>query len=314
MKIDYSPMERQLIDIFQTILFDPLSEILKKASAQFKPKSLQNDRGDALTEALRTGRVQYVHGEFSGDFSSKISADIRSLGGRFDARQGIYTVDPAKVPNWVTSASAMYNFTAKEAHENIKRELDKIQKNLDELVKANTVDALVVVGEVEKGFKVVAEKMQINPKLSPDAKERLSDGYSQNMELWIKSFSEDSIRQLRQTVERNAQGGYRFDSLIKRIEDRYSVAESKAKFLARQETALFMSKFRKERFTEAGYRKYRWSANLDARVRDRHKQLDGTIQFYDSPPIVDTTTGRRGNPGEDYNCRCVDIPIVEDAA
>lgn len=311
MKINYTPVEDQLVQIFRSILFSGISKILKEASAQFKPKTLQNAAGDALREALKSGKVQYQDGKFFGEFSGRIATDIRSMGGKFDKRTGMYSIDMMRVPNWVLSEASVYNLTARAVHEKIGRELDLVQDNLDELIGKHQVDARVVVGEVEKGFQDVARKMQLNPALSMGAKERLVQGYNENMNLWIKSFSEDSILQLRRAVEKNAQQGYRFDSLIDRIEDRYDVSKNKAKFLARQETSLFMSKFRKERFTEAGYARYKWKANLDARVRDRHAELDGTIQFYDSPPIVDQTTGRRGNPGEDFNCRCVDIPLVD---
>ena len=56
---------------------------------------------------------------------------------------------------------------------------------------------------------------------------------------------------------------------------------------------------------------FKWIANLDERVRDEHKKLNGTIHRYDNPPIIDERTGTKGMPGEFYNCRCTFIPIFK---
>jgi uncharacterized protein with gpF-like domain len=47
-------------------------------------------------------------------------------------------------------------------------------------------------------------------------------------------------------------------------------------------------------------------------VRPDHADLDGTLQDTYDPPIVDKKTGRRGNPGIDFNCRCHARFITED--
>jgi SPP1 gp7 family putative phage head morphogenesis protein len=49
---------------------------------------------------------------------------------------------------------------------------------------------------------------------------------------------------------------------------------------------------------------YTWVTLLDSRVRHDHSVLHGRVFSFDNPPVVDTATGRRCNPGEDYNCRC----------
>jgi uncharacterized protein with gpF-like domain len=50
-------------------------------------------------------------------------------------------------------------------------------------------------------------------------------------------------------------------------------------------------------------------------VRKRHRELgamseSGTVFKYSEPPIVDVRTGRRANPGEDFQCRCTANPII----
>jgi SPP1 gp7 family putative phage head morphogenesis protein len=53
--------------------------------------------------------------------------------------------------------------------------------------------------------------------------------------------------------------------------------------------------------TNIGVEKCRWSTSLDERVRPSHRVLEGKIFSYDNlPPEYN-----------DYNCRCVLIPIIE---
>lgn len=58
---------------------------------------------------------------------------------------------------------------------------------------------------------------------------------------------------------------------------------------------------------KAGVTRYVWSTQLDERVRRLHRELEGTIQRWDDPP-VSGTGGFRGHPGEPANCRCFPWP------
>ncbi|GAG93926.1 unnamed protein product, partial [marine sediment metagenome] len=72
----------------------------------------------------------------------------------------------------------------------------------------------------------------------------------------------------------------------------------------------FVSEYKQQRYLDIGITKYEWSTSNDERVRDDHKQLDGKIFSFKTPPVVDRRTGRRANPAEDFGCRCVAIPIL----
>jgi SPP1 gp7 family putative phage head morphogenesis protein len=94
------------------------------------------------------------------------------------------------------------------------------------------------------------------------------------------------------------------------IRNEYNVTRNRAKFLSRQETSLLVSKYREENYREAGIVYYRWSTSNDQRVRHDHRELNGNIFRFDEPPVVDQKSGRRGNPGEDFSCRCIAIPLL----
>jgi SPP1 gp7 family putative phage head morphogenesis protein len=57
---------------------------------------------------------------------------------------------------------------------------------------------------------------------------------------------------------------------------------------------------------------YRWSTGRDERVRESHRDLEESVHSWDDPPVVDDKTGRRAHPGQDYQCRCVPIPMVDE--
>lgn len=303
------PIEDQLLEFFRREIFFPIRDLLLESTNQ--AREILNSYREVLYDALRSGRIQYTDGVFSGNLSAAIGGSLRSIGATFDKRSKTYRIDQARVPNWVLSASEIANSRARALNDSLKRKLDDIQKNIDSRVELTKISTARTERSFDEGFKKSADILRVAPTLTDEAKAKLAEDYNQNMKLWIKKFSEEMIGDLRGVVQENAQQGFRFDSLVAGIHGKYGVTRNKAKFLARQETGLFMAKFRRERFKDAGVLKYEWSAAMDERTRDDHRKLDGHVFFYDEPPIVDSSTGRRANPGEDFNCRCVDIPIVE---
>ncbi len=306
---DWADIERQLVKIFREVIYDPLAKILQPALPD--KLELKNDKFDDLRKALSRGRIEYAAGVFSGRFSASISVAIRSFGGKLDKRSSTYKIKPTAVPTWVREAAAQYKMEVRDINENIKKRLDEIQKNLPEELGAREIDATSAIKSVSEGFDHVARSMTVKPTLSEKSKEDMAKNYSTNLDLWVKKFTEREILELREIAEENAQKGVRAEFLADKIRRRFGVSASKAKFLAQQETSLFMSKFRAQRFGDAGVKRYIWRTSGDVKVRSDHKKLNGRIFSYTDPPVVDEATGRKGNPGEDYGCRCVDQPILE---
>lgn len=307
----WEDIEKQLESIFYRIVFAPVISILEETSAQIDPDILLNANNTPLIMALRSGRIQYANGTFSGQFSSSLSRILQGIGAKWNKRLQVYTLSPAKVPAWVTAESGRYRTMAKEAHQRVKDALKRVKEHLMDAITDNPVRPSKSLKHMERDFAPIAKSLEVSPVLSPEAHQNLEESYAEDMKKYILEHCNQSTDDLFDVVERNAQQGYRFDQLARSIKSRYSVSQNKAKFLARQQTALYMSKFRQERFKEAGVRTYQWSTSRDERVRSDHKKLNGKVFSYDSPPIVDSLTGRRANPGEDFNCRCLDIPILK---
>lgn len=166
--------------------------------------------------------------------------------------------------------------------------------------------------ESEKVKQRILDEVVISPKLSPEQVTRIAEEYSQNMELDIVGWTQSKIKELRVMVEEKVMKGERYESIAKVIEESYGVSQSKAKFLARQETHLLTTKMKETRYERAGVYEYKWkcvAGSHDHPVRPMHKMHDNKTFRFDNPPIVDKK-GNRKNPGEDYNCRCTAIPIV----
>jgi len=308
---DYKDMEDQLSTIFYEIVFkEPVESIREMDPKTARVIQVENANPTDLERALRTGRIQYVGGVFSGEFNAQISVEIRRMGGRFDKRMKVYFIDQAFVPAWVKTTAQTFRSKSKTLHDNILKFLDQREFDLGEVVEKHRVDAMKTIERVQDGFRVAADAIGVSPKITPESKARLAKEYSENMSIYIEDFSRSAIKTLRAVVEDNAMKGYRFDRLIETIRLRYGVTRSKAAFLARQETALFMSKYREMRFAEGGVDSYVWDTAGDEKVRHSHAILDGKRFFYKSPPVVDQATGRRANPGQDFNCRCVDKPVI----
>lgn len=363
----FDDMERQLLDLFRAVVFAPILAVLKAANPQVAPEvkeitnqlapiacpkcedvaftaalgvcancghivtvkaeDLKNASEAPLRAALRTGRVQYADGVFSGVFNRGIADGLQDIGAKFNKLTKTYTLTAASVPPWVRADAAIYGVAAKAAHDAVLAKLTQMQADLDAALERAPLHPERTLERVEDGFKPSATTLGIKPELGAEANERLSAAYRDNVKRYAKDFSAAMMTDLRGITEENARQGYRFDKLTDGIKGRFDVTTSKARFLARQETALFMSAYRRERFGESGVTRYMWSTAGDARVRPatnltpaarrhagNHRRLDGQIFEYAKPPIVDPNTGRRANPGQDFNCRCVDVPVLDDAS
>ena len=330
---DYEHFEAQIADLFWDLVFKPIVELLKdespKEAAKSLPKpgiepqkalenALENANEDALKKALKSGRVQMNtdpktgKAVFSGAFNRSIADIIRSFGGEFDKRGNVYKCDMAKVPAWVRADAAGYHTKAQQVHEEIKKRLGKMSEGFDSAVKgAKLTAARKAVDAVEAGWKDSAKTLEVVPGLDENGRQLMADAIEESAKIPIKEWMQTAVDKMRQQVEDNALHGYRMESLASRIRSEYGTTQAKARQIARQETSNFMSDFRASRAKEVGCKRYLWDASMDERTRPDHKKLHGQVFFYDSPPIVDSKTGRRANPGKDFGCRCQVLPVLD---
>ena len=310
----YGTIMAKAIDQFiYSLIYQPILEVL----AQVKQGRLKLNAEDPvdlyLMKKIQNGDILY-DGEFMlGRFDAKASKQLRALGGLWDMKRKGYRLSPGKLtPNLKTAISASKSRT-KQINDGLMNVLGQSADNIDTAIQDINLDG--ALDEILSGLQTqtikAMDSIGVKYTLTHGQKEVIKKEYTENMEKYIKDFSVEHIKNLRQDVESNSMDGYRFSKLTDGIEYRYGTSKNKAKFLARQETSLFMAKFRQQRFVDAGVNFYRWQTVGDSKVRDRHQQLNKKIFQFGDPPVVDEGTQKRGEPGEDFNCRCIARPITK---
>lgn len=109
-------------------------------------------------------------------------------------------------------------------------------------------------------------------------------------------------KQVRELVEDPGTFGVRVEVLKARLLERADVSESRAELIARDQTLKLNGQITATRQQRAGVEEYVWSTSQDDRVRETHAELEGQRFSWLAPP-------EPGHPGQDFQCRCVAIPV-----
>lgn len=317
---DYDRIEAAILRLLKREIFLPIIAELNGKPALLTNAVVKNSLQD-LVDAISSARITYDRGRFTGEFTAQVSKQLRELGAQWDRRESAYKLTIADLPDDVRIAISL-------SESRFKKVLEKIKRNLDALVPADVAEKLRVaplfetaLWRVDKDFRKSVKMVSVAPQLSKEAAKRIASEYTQNLQLHITDFIDKEILELREKVGTRAYGGLRYEGMIKVIQRSYGVTEKKARFLARQETSLMMTKFKQVRYQDVGINKYRWQCVKmphqrkgqpynPGDVRYDHAILDGKIFQWSNPPVVNER-GEKKNPGQDYNCRCVARPIVE---
>jgi SPP1 gp7 family putative phage head morphogenesis protein len=134
---------------------------------------------------------------------------------------------------------------------------------------------------------------------------------SDNVRL-VRSVTFDQLEDLKGIILRHARQGLRVEALRDEIRERFEISKRRAARIARDQVGSLNSELAQLRQRSAGVRRYTWSTSKDGRVRKGHRKLEGTVQSYAKPPIVHERSGKRAHPGEDVECRCQAIPVIDD--
>lgn len=302
------PIEKQISDIFWQIYYAPIYEIFQD--------TIENKSNSALIARIRSGKIIYESGIFRGEFNISTSRELSQFA-TFDGRSGTWTGIP---PGDVLAAASIANQRRSRMYSRIESAISDIENIAQdpELIYRFPIEEqfLEMDQQLARDFRSIG----VIPELTRDIRKALAADYNRNQNLNIKNWSTEQINRMRDFVSRSLLQGVNRQGLIDMFQTEWSVTRNKAEFLARQETSLFLSKIRRERSLEVGIKKYRWSTSLDRKVRPKdeserksgadHRRLHGKVFEYGNPPIVNVKTGRRAEPGEDYNCRCVAIPVL----
>lgn len=299
------------MEAFDKYFYAPLVAELK-----LNINTIQNSKKDELTRAIERGTVTFDRGAFSGRFNAGISRKLKEIGATWDKRKGVFRLDLGNLP-------AELRATVEASRSRFERTLQRLDAHLAKDLPAEIAEHVKTADLFNKSLWDVQEELEttlknitIVPKLTESQADFISAEWGENMQLWVKNFSEEEIKKLRKAVQQNVFAGNRREQLVQLIKQSYGVTENKATFLARQESHLLLAKYKEARYTESGSTHYKWKCVAGSPlhpVRPSHKALDNLVFRWDDPPITTapTETQRRNNPGEDYNCRCFAIPLFD---
>lgn len=141
---------------------------------------------------------------------------------------------------------------------------------------------------------------------SPNIAEKVNAMTTANVQL-IKSIRSQYLDKVQNAVTQAMVNGTLNKDLVQQIKDIGKTTEKRAAFIARDQSSKLNAALTQARHEDVGITKYMWSTSGDERVRESHAEKDGQVFEYANPP-ADT-----GNPGHDFNCRCVAIPVLDDA-
>lgn len=316
---DYDELKSIIEKIFRDEIYKPLLKMLGHGKLQ-NVKDPTTDV-EAVMHAIRTGSLVFYRGEFTGRLGARITRGIKELGGKWDRKSGTFKLPSSKLTpdlkmaivasedRFKRSMAAVESFLLKAVPEQIASKF-KIEKFFDSAI-------MRIDHRIDKSMKGLV----VTPELTKEQRNKISEGYTNNLEKYIKDFTEKETLELREKMRKNYLKGQRYEGMVSTIQKSYGVSQRKAEFLARQETSLMMVEFKKVRYQDAGVNKYIWTCvsnnkdkspqqNTPGNVRYFHAILDGKTFSWNNPPITDAK-GSRNNPGGDFGCRCYARPVLE---
>lgn len=291
-------------------LFKEIYAPILKAG-RISKKKLENSN-DPILQALRTNQISYWQGQFRGKFDARVSAALKELGAQWDQANATFRLTLNEMPDYYVQAVKATELRFAKKFARINEAINAV--NTSEAIGALDLTDLFdkSIFKLDKDINKALENITVAPQLDAFGREQLAREYNLDLKKYIKDFSDKQVNLLREMVRQNFNKGIRYNELVEDIQDRFKVSRSKAKFLARQETNLVVSKFKEIRFRDAGSDEYVWktvAGSPNHPVRPDHKRLDNTTQRWDNPPVTNLKTGARNHAGEDYNCRCYAQPV-----
>lgn len=309
--------KKKFEDLILNKLQDFLWNNIYKTMFDILKQNVAFNTNNPIVEGIKSGRIKYYNGYFVSErkFTAKQIQAFNELGAQYFKSKKGYKLEKNKIPQEVQQAIADFKILEKRKYDLINDYLKELQENInyviDDMIFDNEV--MEISNDLDNQFKQSMKSIAvIPPDLDKNTRLHIAEQFTNNLNFFIKRFETEKIPKMREKLQNIVFDGYRNDLIEKMLIQEYGVDKRKAQFLAFNETNILVAKYRAYRFTSEGVTRYKWVTRGDNKVRPLHQELNGKICFYNDPPIIDAKTGQRGNPGEIYNCRCFDRPMVDD--
>lgn len=90
------------------------------------------------------------------------------------------------------------------------------------------------------------------------------------------------------------------------LRDEFGSSGYNLRRLTRDQNNKLVGNLSEIRQRQVGVTRYRWRTVSDERVRDEHRDNNGRVFEWTNPPPL------TGHPGQDIQCRCVALPVVDE--
>lgn len=280
-------------------LYNNITEIYKE---HYK-KSVYNTK-QSILQLFKNEKLIVKNNVIYGDFNSYISKELRDLGLTYDKnKKGFIGI----IPNDILKICEELKIKNKRFIYDLDDYLNTYLQNLENNIETINIDYSPMIEDYKEQLINSFERFNIKSSfLTTD----INNNYINNSKLFIKNMLFEETTKMRNELRELVEQGASNKSISQYLQDNYKMTQKRSLFIARQESSLLLSEYSKQQYLNNGIKKYIWSTSNDERVRKLHRELNNTIQEFDNPPI-DDTNGKRHNPGENFNCRCVAIPILE---
>lgn len=292
------------------------ANIFKECFDILKNDTIMND-SSIIRDAIIRGILRYENGAFYSNthVGIKIAQELESIGAKYSKSKKCWTISKDKLPNNITWAIETVKAKTYAKVQAIKGFLDYQLAHINEVIGKLTFDTAVkaIMSDLQKRVYANAKKHKIElitPKIDDFRANEIVKNYTNNLDFWIKDWTEQEIVQMREVVGQMSIEGKSVKSLEEYLIKQFGVSQTKARFLARNETAIATTSYLVSKYQSEGFTKFKWHTTLDGRERELHKELNNQIFRFDNPPIIDQRTGERGLPGETYNCLTGDMRIL----
>lgn len=303
-------IQKALNAYFYDGIFKPIFEAMEV------PLKAKNAEEDAVTEALLKGSIVYEQNGFKAldKFTSEQSKILKKWGAVWDKWNKVWKLPYSKLPENVLVAIAANRNLTQQKIEFVQKYLQELQNNWESIVETMTFhnEVWTILDDAGNEIKRTVRRVNVlEPKLTDEQKEELSETYTNNLNFYVQKFGDERIPLMRERVQEIVLNGGRFTEVEKMLNREFNTWGNKAKFLAQNETNIMLAEYKKVTYQSMGFDKFIWRTITDGRERELHRHLNGRVFRYDDPPIIDLRTGQTGLPGEIYNCRCSAIPYTE---
>lgn len=305
----------EILKLLKMLLFDPLLAQLELAKDNAKsPKS-------KLLQVIKAGKLQYRDGQFYGKVDSSVSKEIKELGGTFVGANRRWQLSPDKLTTDLKKAVEAQRLERERLERIFQQGLRDIEQSSQRMIAAVGFEQFAVSTEEEVNKRIratLADAIAVQPELDAEAQKEMRKQYTENVRLSIVGFIDEEVKRFRTNILPEIRAGIGRDALTEYVQSRLKVGYTRAKFIARQENALFSSKQKELQYRSVGIEKYKWKAiggrAGDGRTRQSHKHAHGKVFYWDHSknknPVRDGE-GRPVHPGQDFGCRCQARPIVD---